>query len=137
MAAKSSTRARVSAGGYPPAYSRKAGCCRTLSGTRLEGAGLSERVAEVNQRAVEMSCETAGSRAYVVGYIGPLGKLLASLGKITYEQAVASFAEQAAELAEAEVASARSVNRLLANPKGKRPKGVQSSPASLTFPGTP
>ncbi len=71
--------------------------------TRLERAGLSERVAEINQRAVEIAREAAGDRAYVAGDIGPLGQFLAPLGKITNEQAVEIFAEQAAALAEAGV----------------------------------
>ena len=71
--------------------------------TRLERAGLSERVAEISQRAVEIAREAAGDRAYVAGDIGPLGQFLAPLGKITNEQAVEIFAEQAAALAEAGV----------------------------------
>jgi 5-methyltetrahydrofolate--homocysteine methyltransferase len=77
----------------------------TFGGTRarLERAGLADRVAEVNRRAVEIAREAAGGRAYVAGDIGPLGELLAPLGKTTYEQAVDIFAEQAAALAEAQV----------------------------------
>jgi len=77
----------------------------TFGGTRmrLERRGLAERVAEVNRRAVEIAREAAGGRAYVGGDIGPLGKLLAPLGRITYEQAVEVFAEQATALAEARV----------------------------------
>jgi len=71
--------------------------------TRLERPGLAERVAEVNRRAVEIAREAAGSEAYVAGDIGPLGEFLAPLGKITYEQAVDIFAEQATALAEAGV----------------------------------
>ena len=71
--------------------------------TRLERPGLSERVAEVNQRAVEIARKAAGGEAYVAGDIGPLGEFLAPMGKITYEQAVEIFAEQAAALAEAGV----------------------------------
>ena len=71
--------------------------------TRLERAGLAERVAEVNRRAVEIARQAAGERAYVAGDIGPLGEFLAPLGKISYEQAVEIFAEQAAALAEAGV----------------------------------
>jgi len=75
----------------------------TFGGTRarLERSGLAERVAEINRRAVEIAREAAGDRAYVAGDIGPLGEFLAPLGKITYEQAVEIFAEQAAALAEA------------------------------------
>jgi len=71
--------------------------------TRLERGGLAERVAEVNRRAVEIAREAAGGKAYVAGDIGPLGEFLAPLGRITYEQAVEIFAEQAAALAEAGV----------------------------------
>jgi len=77
----------------------------TFGGTRvrLERAGLAERLAEVNRRAVEIAREAAGGDVYVAGDIGPLGEFLAPLGKITYEQAVEIFAEQAAALAEAGV----------------------------------
>jgi 5-methyltetrahydrofolate--homocysteine methyltransferase len=71
--------------------------------TRLKRPGLSDRVAEVNRRAVEVAREAAGGRAYVAGDIGPLGEFLAPMGKITYEQAVDIFAEQAGALAEAGV----------------------------------
>ena len=71
--------------------------------TRLERKGFGERVAEVNRRAVEIAREAAGDRAYVAGDIGPLGAFLAPMGKITVEQAVEIFAEQAAALAEAGV----------------------------------
>lgn len=75
----------------------------TLGGTRvrLERDGLADRVTEVNQRAVEIARQTAAGRAYVAGDIGPLGELLAPLGKLTYELAVELFAEQVAALAEA------------------------------------
>ncbi|HIE38697.1 MAG TPA: methionine synthase [Anaerolineae bacterium] len=77
----------------------------TFGGTRarLSHAGLADRVAEVNRRAVEIAREAAADRAYVAGDIGPLGELLVPLGKRTYEEAVALFAEQAAGLAEAGV----------------------------------
>jgi 5-methyltetrahydrofolate--homocysteine methyltransferase len=71
--------------------------------TRLERAGLADRVAEINRRAVEIAREATDGKAYVGGDIGPLGELLAPLGTITYEQAVEIFAEQAAPLAEAGV----------------------------------
>jgi len=71
--------------------------------TRLERAGLADRVAEINRRAVEIAREAADGKAYVGGDIGPLGELLAPLGTIAYEQAVEIFAEQAAPLAEAGV----------------------------------
>ncbi|MCX8067433.1 MAG: homocysteine S-methyltransferase family protein [Anaerolineae bacterium] len=75
----------------------------TFGGTRprLSRAGLEGRVAEVNRRAVELAREAAAGRAFVAGDIGPLGELLAPLGKRTYTEAVDLFAEQAAALAEA------------------------------------
>lgn len=77
----------------------------TFGGTRarMARAGLADRVAEINRRAVEIAREVAGDRAFVAGDIGPLGELLAPLGKRTYEEAVEIFAEQAAALAEAGV----------------------------------
>ncbi len=70
---------------------------------RLERSGLSARVAEVNHRAVEIARRAADGRACVAGDMGPLGELLAPLGKLTYEEAVTIFAEQARALAEAGV----------------------------------
>lgn len=77
----------------------------TFGGTRarLERAGLGRQVAEVNRRAVECARQGADGRAYVAGDIGPLGELLAPLGKRTYGEAVDLFAEQAAVLTEAGV----------------------------------
>ena len=77
----------------------------TFGGTRarLERPGLADHVAEVNQRAAEIAREAAAGDAYVAGDIGPMGEFLAPMGKITYEQAVEMFAEQAAALAAAGV----------------------------------
>jgi 5-methyltetrahydrofolate--homocysteine methyltransferase len=77
----------------------------TFGGTRarLERPGLADHVAEVNQRAAEIAREAAAGDAYVAGDIGPMGEFLAPMGKITYEQAVEMFAEQAAALARAGV----------------------------------
>ena len=75
----------------------------TFGGTRvrLERAGLADRVAEINRQAVQVAREVTGDAAYVAGDIGPLGELLAPLGRRTYEEAVDLFAEQASALAEA------------------------------------
>jgi len=77
----------------------------TFGGTRkrLTRPGLADRVAEVNRRAVQIAREAAGSEVYVAGDIGPLGEFFAPMGKLTYEEAVGVFAEQAAALAEAGV----------------------------------
>jgi 5-methyltetrahydrofolate--homocysteine methyltransferase len=70
---------------------------------RLERTRLADRLVEVNRQAVEIAREVAGNKAYVAADIGPLGEFLAPFGKVTYEQAVEIFAEQAAALAEASV----------------------------------
>jgi len=77
----------------------------TFGGTRarLERANLGNRVAEVNRRAAELARQAVEGRAYVAGDIGPLGELLAPLGKRIHKEAVDLFAEQAAALAEAGV----------------------------------
>jgi 5-methyltetrahydrofolate--homocysteine methyltransferase len=71
--------------------------------TRLERAGLADRLVEVNRRAVQIAREAAGDRAYVAADVGPTGEFLAPLGEMTHGQAVDIFAEQAAVLAEAGV----------------------------------
>ncbi len=71
--------------------------------TRLERAGLRDRVAEVNRQAAQIARQAAGEQAYVGGDIGPLGEFLKPLGKIAYEEAVDIFAEQAGALAQAGV----------------------------------
>ncbi|MCX7855681.1 MAG: homocysteine S-methyltransferase family protein [Anaerolineae bacterium] len=75
----------------------------TFGGTRprLERIGLAGRVAEINRRAVEIARQAVAGRAFVAGDIGPLGELLAPLGKLSYKEAVDLFAEQATALAEA------------------------------------
>ncbi len=77
----------------------------TFGGTRgrLARAGLGDRVAEVNRRAVELARQALGGHGYVGGDIGPLGELLAPLGRRTTDEAVAFFTEQAGALADAGV----------------------------------
>lgn len=74
----------------------------TFGGTRvrLERKGYAERVPEINRRAVEIAQEAAAGRAYVAGDIGPLGKFLAPIGPLTYDEALDIFSEQALALAE-------------------------------------
>ena len=78
-------------------------CTFGATRARLERAGLTDRVAEINRLAVAIAREAAGDSVYVAGDIGPLGKLLAPLGTTTYAEAVDIFSEQAAALAEAGV----------------------------------
>lgn len=69
--------------------------------TRLEAAGLAPQVAELNVRAAELAREAVGDDVYVGGDMGPTGEMMIKpLGKLTYEAAVALFAEQAEALAQ-------------------------------------
>ena len=77
-------------------------CTFGANRTRLEQTGLADRLVEINQRAVQIAREAAGDRAYVAADIGPTGELLMPpIGKMTYEQALEVFAEQAAVLTQA------------------------------------
>jgi methionine synthase I (cobalamin-dependent) len=66
---------------------------------RLKLHGLQERSFELNRAAAELAKAEAGDRALVAGSIGPSGELFTPMGELTYEAAVAGFAEQAAGLA--------------------------------------
>ncbi len=71
---------------------------------RLAHAGLEDRVAEVNRRAVELARQAAtGTDVFVAGSMGPTGQLLEPYGELAREEAIAAFAEQARALAEAGV----------------------------------
>ena len=77
----------------------------TFGGTsiRLKREGLDDRVVELNRAAAQLAREIAdvGARdVLVVGDMGPTGEMLAPLGTLSYEDAVAAFAEQAGALAE-------------------------------------
>ncbi len=78
------------------------GCNRV----RLERHDLAERVSELNRAAAEIACAEAESvehPAVVGGDIGPLGEMLAPLGRLNYDEAVAAFEEQAKALVEGKV----------------------------------
>lgn len=70
------------------------------SSIRLEREGLSDKATEINVAAAKLARDIAGDNVLVIGDIGPTGQMLAPLGTLTYEDAVATFAEQAAALAE-------------------------------------
>ena len=68
---------------------------------RLSLGGLEDRVTEFNQTAailLRAEVRAAGNTALVAGDIGPSGLILAPLGTLDYDEAVAGFAEQAAAL---------------------------------------
>jgi 5-methyltetrahydrofolate--homocysteine methyltransferase len=78
-------------------------CTFGANRARLERTGLADQLVEVNRRAVQIAREAAGDRAYVAADIGPTGELLTPIGKMTHEQALELFVEQAAVLAQAGV----------------------------------
>ena len=67
---------------------------------RLARHRLAEQAHELNRIAAQLAVQAAGTTAWVLGDMGPLGELLAPLGPVSYEDAVATFSEQAAALAE-------------------------------------
>ncbi len=67
---------------------------------RLKRESLADQVHEINLAAARLAVETLGDAALAVGDIGPTGEMLAPLGLLSYEVAVAAFAEQAEALAE-------------------------------------
>jgi 5-methyltetrahydrofolate--homocysteine methyltransferase len=75
----------------------------TFGGNRLRLGlhRLDNRVAEINQAAaflLRMEVDNAGGRALVAGDIGPTGAIMAPVGTLGHDEAVAVFAEQAAAL---------------------------------------
>jgi 5-methyltetrahydrofolate--homocysteine methyltransferase len=72
---------------------------------RLRESPLAERVAEINQRAVDIARKAASKRTNVLvgGSLGPTGLLMKPYGPMTPDEAAATFEEQAKALTEAGV----------------------------------
>ncbi|MGO4439945.1 betaine--homocysteine S-methyltransferase [Rhizobium sp. RAF56] len=71
----------------------------TFGGTkhRLKLHHAQDRVHEINKKAAEIAravADNAGRKVIVGGSVGPTGELLIPLGALTYDDAVAAFAEQ-------------------------------------------
>jgi 5-methyltetrahydrofolate--homocysteine methyltransferase len=64
---------------------------------KLEGFRLESRVYEINRKAAEISRKAAGDDKYVLGSIGPTGKIL-MMGDVTEEELYDAFKEQAIAL---------------------------------------
>jgi homocysteine S-methyltransferase len=62
---------------------------------KLAPFGLDDRVGTINQVGAQIARRAAGKNTFVGASIGPLGKPLRPLGKITREQALEAFREQA------------------------------------------
>jgi len=71
---------------------------------RLSRYGFADKVREINRAGVKLAREALsakkGTEALVAGSVGPLGIRIEPLGKTSYEEARAAFAEQIAALAE-------------------------------------
>jgi len=61
---------------------------------RLSQFHLQERLAEINQKGVEIARRAAGDNVYVAGAVGPTGMLLEPIGKVKRQQARDVFKEQ-------------------------------------------
>ena len=66
---------------------------------KLEHFGLGDQVFKINKAAAEISREAAGNDIYVLGSIGPTGKLLI-MEEVTTEELTHAFREQAVGLEE-------------------------------------
>jgi 5-methyltetrahydrofolate--homocysteine methyltransferase len=65
---------------------------------KLEAFGVADRVAELNEVAAAISREAAGAGAFVIGSVGPTGKMLL-MGDVSEEELYEGFREQAVALA--------------------------------------
>lgn len=73
------------------------------SSIRLSSHGLAERAAELNRAAAQLAraeADAAPHPVVVAGSMGPTGELFKPLGNLEFDEAVASFEEQARALIE-------------------------------------
>ncbi|HLJ48796.1 MAG TPA: bifunctional homocysteine S-methyltransferase/methylenetetrahydrofolate reductase [Bryobacteraceae bacterium] len=68
---------------------------------RLAAFGLADKLRAINEAGVRIAREAAGENTFVAGAIGPLGVRIEPLGPTSFEEARATFREQAAILVEA------------------------------------
>lgn len=67
---------------------------------KLDAVGLAERASELNAKGARLAREAAGSRTLVAGDIGPTGKMVEPLGRLSFGEAYDAFRAQAEALAE-------------------------------------
>ena len=65
---------------------------------KLSLYGFKNQVAEINEKGAAIARKAAGEGCLVAGDIGPIGKLLAPLGPLSYDDAYQTFYEQAKAL---------------------------------------
>jgi methionine synthase I (cobalamin-dependent)/5,10-methylenetetrahydrofolate reductase len=70
---------------------------------RLAHFHLADKLKELNRTGVEIARRAAGERVYVLGSVGPTGKLLEPIGKLRLQEARDAFREQIEVLLEAGV----------------------------------
>ncbi|MEJ6952127.1 homocysteine S-methyltransferase family protein [Natronospora cellulosivora (SeqCode)] len=80
----------------------------TFGGSRLklETSGLAEKTEEINKKAVELAKKAVnktGKDVYILGSVGPTGKLMKPYGKLAFDDAYKVFKEQISYLVEAGV----------------------------------
>jgi len=68
---------------------------------RLAHTGVLAHLEEFNRLGVALAREAAGDRAWVLGKLGPTGRILEPLGDLSHAEARDAYAEQAAILADA------------------------------------
>ncbi|MBT0663746.1 homocysteine S-methyltransferase family protein [Geobacter pelophilus] len=75
----------------------------TFGGSRekLSHYGLCDRLAEINQAAVQIARKVAGDSAYVAASMGPTGRFVEPVGDMSFDQMKDVFHEQASVLIEA------------------------------------
>jgi len=66
---------------------------------KLETHGVANRAEEINRAGAQAARDAAGDRAWVAGSIGPLGKRLSPIGKISVAEAIELFRPQIRGLA--------------------------------------
>lgn len=64
------------------------------SPSKLKGYGLEDKTFEINKKAAEISKKAAGNDVFVLGSIGPTGKML-MMGEISEEELYNGFKDQA------------------------------------------
>jgi len=108
------------------------------SALKLKKNGLEKRTEEINSRMVEMARTATQSDNLIAGDIGSIGEMLAPFGKISNEEAVANYAEQAGYLEAAGVdlfiiETMFDLNEALAALRGVRQGSAKPVFVTLTF----
>lgn len=70
---------------------------------KLAEFGLADRTEELNIKAVQVARSACGEHTQLAGSVGPLGALIAPLGDLDFDVAVAAYARQIAALSSAGV----------------------------------